>query len=71
MDKNIESGQAFPSAGTESGWSVDGMSLRDYFAAQALIGLLANAHHFSPVNPTGYANLTYEFADAMVAAREK
>jgi hypothetical protein len=43
-----------------------GMSLRDYFAAQALSGLLAcndNAH--------GLASLCYKIADAMIAQRDK
>ncbi len=53
----------------------DGMSLRDYFAGQALVGLLA-----SPVSPNregvpvtssrGYANSAYLWADSMIAARE-
>ena len=45
-----------------------GMSLRDYFAGQALIGLasgtFADAAHVE-------AELAYELADAMLAAREK
>jgi hypothetical protein len=42
-----------------------GMSLRDYFAAAALTGLIARQGF-----PTGYASrLAYEFADAMMEAR--
>jgi hypothetical protein len=46
-----------------------GMSLRDYFAAQALVGMLSegrsnsNAKHWMPEE-------AYELADAMLAARE-
>ena len=41
--------------------------LRDYFAGQALAGLLAGnqAHHTSPGTPTR----AYEIADAMLGAR--
>jgi hypothetical protein len=49
----------------------DGMTLRDYFAAHALAGLLA----FSPEgmtrqsSPEGTAADAFAFADAMIAAR--
>lgn len=54
-----------------------GMSLRDYFAGQALVGLCANTRLASlgkPMDPTVtmgefYAVAAYEFADAMVKAR--
>ena len=41
-----------------------GMTLRDWFAGQALMGLV-NQYH-----PDGAAKLAYEYADAMIAARE-
>ena len=53
----------------------NGMTLRDYFAAKAMQGLLA-----SPRNPVGVtqdvtdvliANLAYKMADAMLKAREQ
>ena len=57
-------------------WS--GMSLRDWFAGQALVGMLAYSH----VNPQrgnyhencsveGAAADAYRYADAMLAEREK
>lgn len=49
--------------------SNDGMSLRDYFAAKALQGLLAR-----PSNLRGnefFTTLSYKFADAMLKARNK
>jgi hypothetical protein len=53
--------------------SSEGMTLRDYFAGQALIGQLA----FSPPDPfkkyrqpKEVAAACYRFADAMLAARE-
>jgi hypothetical protein len=50
-----------------------GMSLRDYFAAAALQGLLA--HIIGVENANGrtskYAVRAYQYADAMVAARKE
>jgi len=47
----------------------DGMDLRDYFAAQAMQGIMA-----SGIYPTGImfdtAKEAYEMADAMMKARE-
>jgi hypothetical protein len=44
------------------------MSLRDYFAAAALTGLLANSEHDEGSVQTAY--IAYHAADAMLAARE-
>ena len=43
-----------------------GMTLRDYFAASALTGLLAGR---SSIDRTSYGPVAYEFADAMLEAR--
>lgn len=43
-----------------------GMTLRDYFAAAALTGLLAGR---SSIERTTYGPVSYEFADAMMEAR--
>jgi hypothetical protein len=51
-----------------------GMELRDYFAAQALNGLLLHYHEDRGIGPNPLrelASLSYEYADAMLAAREK
>ncbi len=50
-----------------------GLCLRDYFAANALQGLLAKSHITVPRNPPieDYAIDAYLFADAMLAQREK
>ena len=45
-----------------------GMSLRDYFAGQALTGLLA---HASGEAPESSPSMAYKLADAMLAEREK
>jgi hypothetical protein len=49
----------------------EGMTLRDYFAGQALAGMLINytTQKFG-VGEQTCAKGAYEFADAMLAARE-
>jgi len=51
-------------------WS--GMTLRDYFAAKAMQGLLAaQVHGFNDRPAKGpFASMAYEMADAMLKARE-
>ena len=56
---------AFP-AMTPGGYCTPGMSLRDYFAAQALTGLIAQCNMPNEV----YAKMSYSIADAILAARE-
>lgn len=61
---------AFPQSLTgETGAFVgcEGMTLRDYFAAAALTGLLASSTGDQPEN---FAKGAYLMADAMLAARE-
>jgi len=45
------------------------MTLRDYFAGQALAGLLAHGRAFAEAE--GYATLAYKYGDVMLAEREK
>ena len=45
------------------------MSLRDYFAAQALVGILAMPHSQWP--PEGTARRCYVIADAMLTERDR
>lgn len=45
----------------------DGMSLRDYFAAQAMSGLLSPGHGSDPKH---ISILSYRIADAMLKERE-
>lgn len=56
-------------------WEIgsEGMSLRDWFAGQALVGYLAMhaAQDASGPPPTMASEWSYKFADAMIAAREK
>jgi hypothetical protein len=54
--------------------SAEGMTLRDYFAAAALQGLLAkygNAEEERSDDTIVQASTCYEYADAMLAARKE
>lgn len=72
-------GNAFPAeGGADSGLHSDpGMSLRDWFAGQALAGMLAmpsldngNFHNNCGEPFAGPAGYAYRMADAMIAARK-
>jgi len=72
MSEKDDGGPAFPMAG-EPGIEFDrGMSLRDWFAGQALMGIIA-APGCEPddSHPPGIATLAYMFADAMLKARSE
>lgn len=70
-------GFAFPaSAAMPDGgeYHCAGMTLRDWFAGQALAGMMASSHDNSPdwlTNPDGAAAEAYCLADAMIAQRAK
>ena len=67
-------GQAFPRAEGEYSSPKDGMTLRDYFAGQALAGLMAAPDESLPVtnlNQPTLASLAYSHADDMLAERDK
>ena len=61
-DKRNDGGPAFPAG--ESIHSYSGMTLRDWFAGQALIALRAE-----PGSHVWRADEAYDVADAMLAAR--
>ena len=70
-----DGGQAFPRAGaqTNAGWSrpVNGMTLRDWFAGQALVAM-GDRRWEADSNETGTqktARAAYSSADAMIAER--
>jgi len=47
----------------------EGMELRDFFAAHAMAGLLAPNVPWDEQSVPVYAEMAYEYADAMLAAR--
>lgn len=51
--------------------STHGMDLRDYFAAKALHGIVSTVPHLEAIVPIYAAVEAYEFADAMMKAREQ
>lgn len=78
MSKINDGGPAYPlHPGVLPDWQGQvGMSLRDYFAGQALIGILAGG--FADTVPHDDVNggldaafFAYQYADAMIAARTK
>lgn len=66
MDKK-DGGPAFPAIYGATEALDEGMSLRDYFAAQAIVA----SAHASTQGPEGLAKAAYEIADAMLKAREE
>jgi len=68
---NIETGgPAFPlqSIGPEFAPGYAGMSLRDYFAAKAMQGMMAGNWN---TNYDAWAEHAYQLADAMLRARQE
>ena len=64
-------GPAFPDGFTNP-WGIPekaGMTLRDYFAAKALQGIIATNSHFVK-DAEALASKAYEFADAMLELRK-
>jgi hypothetical protein len=67
-------GAAYPRTCDVSFNGEEGMSLRDYFAGQALAGICANSYTpWSPdaadISDATLAKSAYDLADAMIAAR--
>lgn len=65
-------GQAFPISGSENNMPVQGMTLRDYFAGQAMQGGMASGAleiFISSGKLNDYADHCYRIADAMLRAR--
>jgi len=66
-------GPAFPQSSVEqlaSKFNVQGMTMRDYFAAKAMQGYLGSPEWLREVSPQGTAEAAYRVADAMLKARE-
>jgi hypothetical protein len=61
-------GSAFPEPGSAQ---CGGMSLRDYFAAKAMQGIISTVPHLSAIDPRDAAEEAYSYANAMLAERAK
>ena len=59
---------AFPRDNSLPDWS--GMTLRDYFAAKAMQGMLAGQGNMLVVTKEYLGETAYQYADAMMKARE-
>jgi hypothetical protein len=79
MTKINDGGPAFPHVSRPVGHgfseqiTTGGMSLRDWFAGQALTGMISSAPIVdrTAVDKPGWARVAFAFADAMLKAREK
>ena len=70
MTKINDGGPSFPTYSVLSHCDEGGMSLRDYFAAKAMQGFMANKSNPGTFNPIDDARYAYALADAMLRARE-
>ena len=66
---NNTGGPAFPTEHTDTSGLYDGMTLRDYFAAKAMLGILTDPHREINYPYDAVASYAYSLADAMLAAR--
>lgn len=66
-EEKKDGGTAFPYS--RYGSYSDGMSLRDWFAGQALAGLLSIYEFAEDVGESDIARMSYAQADAMLEAR--
>lgn len=75
MGSSKDGGAAFPQSGYERWAPEGGMSLRDYFAAKAmqgiLAGVLADGSSFDTDCAAHAADASYKVADAMIKERAK
>jgi uncharacterized protein YodC (DUF2158 family) len=65
-----DGGPAFPVPGLQHDEDFNGMSLRDYFAAKAMQGFAADPNAAWTAGANGMARCAYDWADAMLKARE-
>ena len=75
MSEHNDGGAAFPCPGGGGFHREIGMSLRDWFAGQALTGIIANPHEPNGETwgeiITNLSRSAYQYADAMLAERAK
>lgn len=74
MSGSPENPPAFPREERETHYGAEGMSLRDWFAGQALMGICANGDLRIGNDPDkvgkAFAGVAYELADLMLLARD-
>ena len=74
MSEIDNGGSAFPRPDWNGSWTgsdiFKGMSLRDWFAGQALMSMLSAPDKISDSTYSVAAGLSYKFADAMLEARK-
>ena len=72
MSNTNTGGPAFPGLhpSSECRYKEEGMTLRDYFAAKAIQGMFASGNLPKSVQDDELASVAYEFADAMLKARQ-
>jgi hypothetical protein len=69
----LPGGEAFPShpeAGVQRHFIARGMSLRDYFAAKAMQGIISIPDHWYQNGTESIAEMAYAMADAMLEERK-
>jgi hypothetical protein len=70
--RSANGGPAFPVPGLQHDEDFNGMTLRDYFAAQALTTVAAyDSRDVDTWTPHDFAHHAYALADAMLAERAK
>tara|TARA_R110000803_G_scaffold43701_4_gene93033 strand:+ start:7768 stop:7998 length:231 start_codon:yes stop_codon:yes gene_type:complete len=72
MSKQIDDGgPAYPTPEGDTAQPESGMTLRDWFAGQALVGDLPRYHNCPLPPDRSLALAAYEIADAMIAASKE
>ena len=70
MEEKETGGPAFPVPGLHE-FDLNGMDLRDYFAAQALAGICAHPNCWGSNSKYDVAHTAYKLADSMLKERSK
>ena len=74
MVRKETGGSAFPNTvliTDEAYADLRGMTMRDYFAAKAMVGILCDPKEVQPYTNDQLAQWSYQVADAMLKAREQ
>ena len=70
MMKSYDDESAFPAANLQVHAGMQGMSLRDWFAGQVIIGLYATGH-FKAIDDTKLARVAYKQANELMEVRKE